>query len=374
MAENIAIEEQNRQQKIRQRMRIRASSKKGILSEKINLYSGNEDEIYNAYSVALAKEKPNSIRLIQPILQHYRAVEWHPVDVLCLLYTGMISVLLLVFHKNVNDWMQILFVNGLLIIATLELLRLASLISGNRFLAFLRVVYPAAFLGWGWNALNSLVPMFFGNYWGTELIIAADKFLFGVHPTVWFQQFQSPWLDELMCVFYTGYYLYMPVIVLSLFFCRKEKEALAVFSLSVFTYFINFICFYLLPTLGPQIVKNLDGFGTNTFSGYYVADLLRQLQENGSVIGAAFPSSHVSGAVIWSLATKRYAPKWGNVLLIFSIGVAISTVYLGYHHGMDPIFGFVLGVCCYKVGVFVLKMFIYPGIVLESQQLVNSRS
>lgn len=291
---------------------------------------------------------------IQPVLQRYQGVQWHPVDVICLAYTMLISSVLVMFHKNVSDWKQLLLINSMLLIATLELVRFSNLRSSNGLLAFVRTVYPAVFLGWGWSTLNSLVPIFFGNYWATGLIIGADEFIFGVHPTIWFQQFHNPLLDEIMCTFYTGYYLFMPAIILSFFFCGKRKEALAVFSLAAFTYFVNFILFYLLPAIGPQMVPNLDGFGQTNFSGYYIANLLRHLQENGCVTGAAFPSSHISGSIIWSLATKRYAPRWGRGLLIFAAGVAVSTVYLGYHHGMDPIFGLILGISCYKVGALFL--------------------
>ena len=345
-------------QQRKRKLRFRKRRQSGDLGDELiafpsaqkDLRGDFHDGIYEGDSVALPAGKSFPVGWVQPVLQRYRGVQWHLVDVLCLLYTGLISSLLLVFHKNVNNWMQILFINGLLSIATMELLRSASLKSENRFLGFLRVVYPAAFLGWGWNALNSLVPIFFGNFWATGLIIGADKLVFGVHPTVWFQQFHNPLLDEIMCTFYTGYYLFMPVIILSFFLCGKKKEALAVFSLATFTYFVNFILFYLLPAIGPQMVPNLDGFGQTNFSGYYIANLLRHLQENGCVMGAAFPSSHISGSIIWSLATKRYAPTWGKVLLVFTAGVAISTVYLGYHHGMDPIFGLILGISCYKVG------------------------
>ncbi len=355
MEKNIDVVRKKRRWQSRQQWLSGTPIKRETNSSSINGNMGvnAQDQVVNAESLSISSESPFILRPVQFITYRYREVSWHPVDLICLLYTCLVNASLLFFHKNVDNCAQILLTNSLLIVAVPELLRMVSSRSNNRFLSFIRVVYPAVFLSWGWSSLNDLVPIFFGNYWATELIIAADKFIFGVHPTVWVQQFHNPLLDELMCSFYTGYYLYMPAIISCFFFCGKKKQALDIFSFAAFAYFANFICFYFFPAVGPQMVDSLDGFGVNTYSGYYVADLLRYIQDNGSVAGAAFPSTHISGAIIWSLATKRYAPKWGNVLLTFSIGVAISTVYLGYHHAMDPIFGFILAIVCYYIGLFI---------------------
>jgi membrane-associated phospholipid phosphatase len=36
-------------------------------------------------------------------------------------------------------------------------------------------------------------------------------------------------------------------------------------------------------------------------------------------------------------------------------GIAVCTVYLRYHHAVDPLFGLVLGLVCYPVAVAILK-------------------
>ena len=69
--------------------------------------------------------------------------------------------------------------------------------------------------------------------------------------------------------------------------------------------------------------------------------------------GGAFPSSHISEAFVIALVALRYEKKLGRVLLPATFGVAVSTVYLGYHHAVDPIFGFIWGGLCY---VFTLKL------------------
>ena len=79
------------------------------------------------------------------------------------------------------------------------------------------------------------------------------------------------------------------------------------------------------------------------------------MQAGGGIRGACFPSLHVVGAVVWSLASWRYEPRLGRLLTPIAAGVPISTVYLGYHHAVDAIAGIAIGPVLYRTATIMLR-------------------
>jgi membrane-associated phospholipid phosphatase len=203
--------------------------------------------------------------------------------------------------------------------------------------------------------LDALIPIFFGNYWATDVIIRMEKSIFGMLPNVWFQQFYRPWLDELMHVFYSGYYLFMPLVGLILFFKKKYEAALAAFSIGIFTYCVNFLLFYFFPVLAPFMADEMADYHIGSWTGYFVADFTRLVQSTGACRGATFPSSHISAVFVWSFIALRYLRPLGSILLPLAFGVALSTVYLGYHYALDTIFGLALALVCFPVALKIVQ-------------------
>ena len=242
-----------------------------------------------------------------------------------------------------------------MLVFILETIRFVDQNPHKKHIILLRILYPLVIFFYSWHELNVTVTMVFGNHWATYPIVNIDEAIFGVNPTVWFIKYYNPVLDELMNIFYSGYYLYAPIIVFTLFLSKKYSELFAILSIITFTFFTNFIVFHLLPALGPQMIPSLKTMGSGEYSGYWIASLTKYLQAKGSVRGACFPSSHISAATVWTLSALRYERKLGIILLPFTVGVSISTVYLGYHHAIDPIFGFLFGILGYWVTLKLLK-------------------
>lgn len=285
----------------------------------------------------------------------YGQARFRLVDINCLSYLGLIAFLLIFFHKAVTSWPKYVLMHAVMMIAILEIVRLGERPPRRKGLWFLRTFYPLVVILLGWEEIDALVRMFFGSYWATDLLIRADNLIFGVHPTVWVQQFYRPWLDELMAVFYSGYYLFLPLATVPLFIKKKYEETLAVFSVATLVMFINYFLFYLMPILSPVMAESLNALHTRKYSGHLLAELTRILQAHGAVRGGTFPSSHISEALTWALLSFRYNRKIGLVLLPAVLGVAISTVYLNYHHALDPIAGLLLGGLLYPVGMKIIK-------------------
>lgn len=285
----------------------------------------------------------------------FSRVRFRLMDICCLSYMAILALLLPFFHREVPFWPSNFAIHAIFVFGGLELIRLGETRSQNLFFKTLRTFYPVIFILYGWDELNEMARMFSGSFWMTDFLVSADEKLFGVHPTVWMQQFYAPWLDEIMCFLYAGYYLMIPLATLPLFIRGKQRETMAVLSIGTLTYFANFALFYILPSVCPRAIPWLDSLHAADYSGYLFASIIRFLQQGGSVVGGCFPSSHVSASFVWAFAAWRYNRKMGYLLLPLALGVALSSVYLRYHHAVDPITGLILAVVVYFIAIFVLR-------------------
>jgi membrane-associated phospholipid phosphatase len=292
---------------------------------------------------------------VRIVKARYSQVRFRFVDIACLTYFALVGFLLIFFHKNVPHWPRHVVLHAAVIVIILEIVRWGERNCKGSAAWFVRTFYPIAVALLSWGELDAIIPMFFGRYWATGMIIGVEKSLFGVLPSVWVEQFYRPWLDELMNILYSGYYLFMPLIGLTLYFKKKYDAALAALGIGMFTYFVNFFFFFFFPVLSPIMAGPLAGQNIGTWTGYVVASLTRMIQSGGACRGATFPSSHISAAFVWSFAALRYQRPLGYVLLPLAFGVALGTTYLGYHYVLDPIFGFLLALICYPVALKIIK-------------------
>ena len=90
-----------------------------------------------------------------------------------------------------------------------------------------------------------------------------------------------------------------------------------------------------LAAVGPRNVP--DGVQSGPF--YHVMALVYALVEPTG--GAALPSSHVAVAVTTVGFTWRWLPRLRWVHLVVTVLLCISTVYCGYHYGVDVIAGLI---------------------------------
>ncbi|MFZ5516182.1 MAG: phosphatase PAP2 family protein [Candidatus Zhuqueibacterota bacterium] len=277
------------------------------------------------------------------------------VDINCLGYPGLIAVLLLFFHDTVDNWATFILLHFLVIALILFIVRQGERQPNRQMFVFLRTFYPIAVLAFCWSEIGATSRMFFSDYWATEAIISLDRLVFGVSPTAWFQQFYRPWLDELMNLFYSGFFLFMPVVSLTLYFQDRKQDALAAFSLGTFIHLSNFMLFRLFPTLAPFMTESIASSHPQQYTGYLFAEITRITQSHGAQPGGTFPSVHVSTAIGWALIAFHFERRWGFFLIPAAIGVAISTVYLGYHHALDAVFGFLWGILAFLIALKILK-------------------
>jgi membrane-associated phospholipid phosphatase len=285
----------------------------------------------------------------------FRTIGLKMVDVNCLAYVILIGLGVFLFRTNVPSWPRELAVHAGMALAIIGILLLHARRPKNRIVAAARLLYPLACLAYGWNELDRLVPMAFGSYWASGALLRADRAIFGSPPIDWCQAHYRPLLDEAMSICYSGYYLFMPLVCLPLLLRGKRRELTFVLSVATFTYFTNFVLFYLFPALSPRMIPGLLDPGKADYTGYLFASATRWVQANGAVHGGCFPSSHVAGAVAWTIAARRVNRRLGFALAPLAAGVILATVYLRYHHAVDSVAGLLLGIACTRISLGILR-------------------
>ncbi len=185
--------------------------------------------------------------------------------------------------------------------------------------------------------INSIQPKMFDPW-----VLGLEAKAFGGYPTVWLQSLANPLLTEFMSLFYMSYYFLIPVLGLILYF-QQEWERLHDFLLTVsVTFFFCFLHYLSMPVAGPIFIPKGLPFELASLNGGPFTLFEQWLFFKGAIKGGAFPSSHVAVAVVVLL----FAIRSGKYPYIFSgtvTGLAISTVYNGYHYGIDVIYGAIAG-------------------------------
>jgi len=284
--------------------------------------------------------------MLNAILNRYRQIPFHFMDVVVLGYILLLGILVIPFHHDVINWWKVPIVHFILILIILEYL-LQVTKRKSRLFQFLRIFYPALLLSSAWKELDNLFTMIF-PYYGNELVKALDKMLFGVHPTVWVEQLFTPWLTELMFFLYFSHYLLLPVLALGLFFKKGHGATLNLLALVCFNYALSYLCFILIPAEGAWVI--LKNMHTVEPEGGFFMHLVQFIQSQGTVRGGAIPSSHVTATFVLILAMFEHSRKLTYWLLPLGLGIAVSTVYCRYHHAVDAITGILMGIGFFMLG------------------------
>ena len=153
----------------------------------------------------------------------------------------------------------------------------------------------------------------FHQEWFDEHLIAIDRALFGVDPTVWVEQFASYWLTELLQLAYVSYFL-LPFIVGATLWVKRRRDEFDRFMLaSAVAYVTCYIVFVAFPIEGPfHTLRHLQQV---ELSGGPVNAAVEWIERYGRVHGGAFPSAHMAGSVVALLAAWRVVPRLGRALL-----------------------------------------------------------
>ncbi len=269
-------------------------------------------------------------------------------DLLFILYLAVILILLLVLGLGAGrvDHPGALIGVHLLLLAAGLGARALPRFRDHPVTRLLRWWYPAILFLVCFEALGHMIHIIRPGLIDAWLV-RADSLLFGGYPTLVLQDLARPWLTELMYFCYTSFYLFIPVIGFPLY-SRAGGDPTGApgapfreFMTAITLVFLGcYLHFLLTPGGGPIFFADYPGPVLHLPGGPVTA-LEQWLFETGTIVGGAFPSSHVAVALTAAVYAVRFRVM-ARLFVPLVIGLCISTMYNGYHYGVDVVYGMIV--------------------------------
>ena len=182
-----------------------------------------------------------------------------------------------------------------------------------------------------------------GHPHSDALVMTWEHALFRGNPSATWAP-AMPWraLSEVLHFAYASYYaiVIVPPVVL---YARSRRDEFAATLLALtLVYGACFTTYLLFPVDGPRYLLG-PAHAPNGPVRVFVLHLL----EAGSSRGTAFPSSHVAASVVATLCALTFQRRLGVVVAVLTLGLALGTVYGGFHYGVDALAGALVGPACW---------------------------
>jgi hypothetical protein len=191
------------------------------------------------------------------------------------------------------------------------------------------------FVLWYFLAVAAFVPAL-GMATRDGSLLAIDEWLFGVTPAVWMQSASSTLMTELMSGCYLSFIVYLHVTIVHAAFMATEyarRYSNWVFSI----YAIGLPWYLLVPATGPELAFP-ELFDT-PLSGWLLTAVNLAVVDRGSSIYSVFPSLHVLITFALLAFDRLHCPRRFNFMLLPTLGLIVSTMYLRYHYAIDLLAG-----------------------------------
>ncbi len=271
-----------------------------------------------------------------------------PLEAGNLLALAVVSALAGFLHGRLEDPAGLLLRYALMAAALLVisgLLRLEDRLP--RAILFLLDFYPAAFIPILYETLGPLISAARGSA-RDDLLIAADRALFGVDVTVWLERFTRPWLTDVMYLSYATYYFLSLALGLALWARSKPVLRRYIFTLTL-CYYVSYAGYFLVPALGPRyaLASRQTVVLETTALSRTISRTLNELEHTKLDV---FPSGHtmIAAAVLFVAFRRARDVFWW--LLPVATCLILSTVYCRYHYVVDVLAGLALAIATVPAG------------------------
>lgn len=283
----------------------------------------------------------------------------HSTDVLLIAWAVFLSAINIVFSGRLAHWRVFLVLNAASVLFII-VLAAARQQTGLRAVRILHDWYiaPAVFLTF--KQLYYLIkPIHLGADYD-DWLIAADRWLFGVDPTVWLYKFAHPVLTEVLMIAYTLFYVLFLMIGYE-FYRRHDRAAFHLFMFTcVYGFLLSYLGYFTLPAVGPRFILHDFGALDRELPGLWLTPHLRWFVNAGESIPMGvpnhvaveltqrdvFPSGHTMMTLVLIAIAWRYRLRVRWFVTGTGILLMVATVYQRYHYVVDLVAGAVFMLWC----------------------------
>jgi membrane-associated phospholipid phosphatase len=201
--------------------------------------------------------------------------------------------------------------------------------------------HPLALFPFFYKEVELLAPVL-GDWRLTAAIPAWESALFGGQPSLYLsERLAFVPLSEYLHFCYLSYVIVIPSVA-AYWYVSGRLAAFGELLLLLSTVLLaSYLFFILLPVDSPYYLSQRLG---PPLSGHFFFDLVHQVSARGGARGGAFPSAHVSGAVVVSLVAWRHQRRLAYPLIPFTGSVMAATVYGRFHYVLDVLAGAALAI------------------------------
>jgi membrane-associated phospholipid phosphatase len=304
----------------------------------------------------------------------------HSADLLIMTYGLLLSILNTVFASRIPNWWLMVLINFAVSAAICWLAWKRSR-HDAKILEYIHDWYAAPLVFLTFKELYYIISPLHGGRNYDDLLIAVDRWLFGVDPTRWLMHIASPPLTELLQFAYTIFYLLFLAAGYELY-RRKDR---AVFHFYMFTciygFYLSYLGYFTLPAVGPRFTLHEFNMLDHDLPGLWLTPYLRWFVNSGESVPTevsnavaqavaqrdAFPSGHTMMMLVLMTLSVRYRLRSRHFMLVNGTLLIIATVYQRYHYVVDLIGGFFFFLLCISTAPYIYRF------TLSRFQTIDSR-
>jgi membrane-associated phospholipid phosphatase len=211
-----------------------------------------------------------------------------------------------------------------------------------------------------------LLAAVMGDWRLTATIPAWESALFAGQPSLYLsERLAFVPLSEYLHFCYLSYVIVIPSVA-AYWYVSRRRAAFGELMLMLSTVLLgSYLFFILLPVDSPYY---LSARLSPPLSGHFFFDLVHQVSAGGGARGGAFPSAHVSGAVVVCLVAWRHQRRLAYLLVLITVSLMIATVYGRFHYVLDTLAGATLA-----IAVVVGYRYLAGGVHGEKEPLTTAR-
>lgn len=277
---------------------------------------------------------------------------FYSADIYTLVIITLYSVLSIVYYQHIPMAAALLLVN-LLIVTVICSSILLTHVTDFAVFRLVRYFYTIPVVYLMYDQTHYFVRLVHPvDYDG--LLIAADRWICGVDPTVWLARFAHPALTEYLQICYFLFYV-LPVTHAVELWMNDDIERLKIFARKMsFVYFISYLAYFAMPAVGPRFTLHDFSLTSLELPGLWLTETLRAVVNAGGGVTAralhpaevvnrdCMPSGHTMLTLVNIILAFRFRSRFRWVFAVIGGSLIISTVYLRYHYVVDVVVGVVL--------------------------------